>query len=372
MYSLEYDVVVIGAGRIGYIAALDLVNSSFDVLVVDVADERLKKFEELNVKTMVLDVLKADSLKSMFKGVKVVSTALPGPIAYNAVMRLLKLGFNVVDVSYYPEDVWSLEGYAVESKVVYVPDAGLAPGLSNVLIGRSKVELERLYRAYIYVGGVSHEPDDLLGLALTWSPIDLIEEYVRPARIIEGGKVKQVDPLELTGSIEIPKVGVMEYFVSDGLRTMLKTMRDVGEMRECTLRYPGHIEKMRFLKKLKLLDKYSLKFDGVEVDVRKFLARILEVAISNKFQDKVILYTYCEGVKGTSKYLLIKNYDAKSRTSAMSLTTGYMLSTTSKMVADELIEYHGIFPPENIGLDSKLYAHLVKELKDKGIVIERV
>jgi len=174
-------------------------------------------------------------------------------------MRLVDLGVNVVDVSYFPEDPYKLSDLALRRKVKIVIDAGFAPGLSNILLGKFSQKYGGLKVGRIYVGGLSMDPNIPLGLVLTWSAEDLIDEYVRPARIILNGKQLSVDPLSMVGRIEIPKLGLMEYFVSDGVRTMLKTFNDAVELVEYTLRYPGHINVMMTLKNLGFLSEASLK-----------------------------------------------------------------------------------------------------------------
>jgi len=64
----------------------------------------------------------------------------------------------------------------------------------------------------------------LLGLAATWNIHDLSKEYIWLARIIVNGKIKTVDFLEYLGNVIIPGRGYYEYFISDGLRTMLRSL----------------------------------------------------------------------------------------------------------------------------------------------------
>src|SRR5207247_432486 len=78
--------------------------------------------------------------------------------------------------------------------------------------------------------------------AAVFSPVDVIEEYVRPARYVENGHLVVRPALSDAEYIDFPEVGTLEAFNTDGLRTMAKTMK-VRNMKEKTMRYPGHIEK---------------------------------------------------------------------------------------------------------------------------------
>ncbi|MCJ7633582.1 hypothetical protein MUP77_14490 [Candidatus Bathyarchaeota archaeon] len=54
-------------------------------------------------------------------------------------------------------------------------------GLSNILVGHALMQLNRVDKIHVAVGGLPQSPQPPLGYAATWSVRDLIEEYVRPA-----------------------------------------------------------------------------------------------------------------------------------------------------------------------------------------------
>ena len=76
--------------------------------------------------------------------------------------------------------------------------------------------------------------------------------------------------MDLRGAKAIPDLEIIEFdtnesleaFNTDGLRTLLKTMSHVPNMKEKTLRYPGHVEYVRVLKESGFLDQDTINVNG--------------------------------------------------------------------------------------------------------------
>ena len=286
---------------------------------------------------------------------------------------MVDLGVNVVDVSYFPEDPWNLHELAVKRNVKLVVDAGFAPGLSNIVLGYFHAKSGGLRCARIYVGGLSENPNLPLGLIASWSIEDLVDEYIRPARAIVNGRIVEVDPLSLTGEINIPSLGHFEnfeYFVSDGIRTMLKTFRDVDELIEYTLRYKGHVKVMKLLRDLGLLSYGKIKVNDIEVDLVKFLARILERKLVRTGRDRVLMYIEAEsrtGIEG--KFVLDVGYDDKLGLTAMGKVTGFTQAEISKLILKGMVKDIGLIPPEYFGINISLHEKLMSALEKWNIKI---
>ena len=62
--------------------------------------------------------------------------------------------------------------------------------------------------------------------------------------------------------MEFAEVGTLEAFNSDGLRSLIRTMPDIPNMIERTLRYPGHIELMRVLRETGFFSKEAILVKG--------------------------------------------------------------------------------------------------------------
>ena len=94
---------------------------------------------------------------------------------------------------------------------------------------------------------------------------NLIDEYLREVSIIKGGKVVQVPALSGLEKIDFPGVGTLEAFYTDSLRSLVTSFPGATDLSEKTLRYPGHAEKIEFLKELGFFSEDPVMVQGVEV-----------------------------------------------------------------------------------------------------------
>jgi len=249
-------ILLLGCGNIGAVIALDLVNNiSVDELVlVDKDVQRINKVLERTgisrLSYLKLDVNDYSELVKVMKTFDLVIGALPGRYGFKCVKAAIEAGVNMVDVSYMPENILTIHNDALKNGVTIVPDMGIAPGLSNLLVGHAINMLSSVESIYIYVGGLPEKRVPPLDYIATWSIGDLIDEYLRRPKIISNGKIVEVDALSGLEELDFPGIGKLEAFYTDGLRTLLHTVKGVRDMWEKTLRYPGHIEKIRLLRDL--------------------------------------------------------------------------------------------------------------------------
>lgn len=357
--------IVVGVGNVGLRVLWDLASRGHEVVGLDSSYDSVERAREMGLEAEVGDASAVQMLAKRLGGVDAVLTALPGAIGYKVVERLVDQGFNVVDVSFFPEDPWPLMERAVRNNVTVVVDAGIAPGLSNFLVGAG-VRRIGARRARIFVGGVSSEPTDPLGLSATWSTEDLIDEYLRPARYIDMGSVRSVLPLEYTpGEINIPGVGMMEYFPTDGLRTLLRTYSGMEFMAEYTLRWPGHLRVIKALADVGLLDSKRISVEGCPITPRSCLASILRYRFRG-VRDLVVLLVELEGDGGVVKYRSI--VEADENWSAMAKATGSFQATIAELL------YRGMLPPglvvpEQIGSDRVLADMVGDGLTGRGVQV---
>jgi lysine 6-dehydrogenase len=362
-------IVVVGLGKIGLRLLWLLTRLGVETFGVSSSYEDVKKARNLGLEAYIGDVFSSKKLLQKYGMPDAVATALPGQIGFEAVAHLAKNGFNVVDVSFFPEDPLALNEIALKSKVSIVVDAGIAPGLSNILVGRGH-RLVKGKNAIIYVGGITREPDTPLGIAATWSVEDLLEEYVRPARLKRDGKVIRLDPLwSEEGRITIEGVGELEYFPTDGLRTLLYSLKDIPNLAEYTLRWPGHLDFMRNLAKLGFLSSNSLNVHGCPISPRSCLARVLENYVSNK-EDLVVLRVVVEGEKGTAYFQSI--IEPQDEWSAMSISTTAVQVALALEVAKGTVE-PGLHFPEEFGVSREHASRVMRFVQEWGVpVAERI
>ncbi|MEB3779356.1 MAG: NAD-binding protein [Desulfurococcales archaeon] len=360
-------VAVVGLGNIGFRVLWELNDLGYDVVGVDSSMDAVERARSIGVEGRIGDVLSIDSLQRILSDVDLAVTALPGSIGYRAVRNVASLGIDVVDVSFFPEDPMGLVDIAERNGVRIIVDAGVAPGLSNMLVAMGVKKIQGR-KARILVGGVSKKPDPPLGLASTWSSEDLIEEYVRPARAILDGRLVTLDPLGSNGgSIEFEGVGRLEYFPTDGLRSLLRTYGWMDELVEYTLRWPGHVEFMRNLKSLGFLDGHSIRVDSCIVAPRRFLAKSIERRYSDN-EDIVALMVVVERDGGRRvTYRMV--VEASGEWSAMAIATGGFQTAVARLLLSGKVGRRGLIFPEYIGESELLAGMVIEYLASRGITI---
>ncbi|GAB6102594.1 saccharopine dehydrogenase family protein [Thermococcus atlanticus] len=353
-------VLVLGAGNVGRAITYDLAREGkFDVYVGDANRERLRAVEKFAV-PMEIDASNFNGLVEAMKGFELVVGALPGRFGYSSVRAAIKAGVDMVDVSFMPENPLELRDEAERAGVTVIFDAGFAPGLSNILMGRIWQEVDELKEGHIYVGGLPKEPKPPLYYRITWSPHDLIEEYTRPARVIRDGRVTSVDPFE---DIKRVTVGEFEFeaFISDGLRSLLENVK-AERLEEWTLRWPGHLERMKVLRELGF-------FRPEHVDkTLEVIAPLMNYESPDFSIMQVIGKGILDGEEREIGYLL---YDEeKGGFTSMARVTGFTAAVIAHIVAEGSC-IPGIIPPEMLGMRIDTYARIMSELDERGIKIQR-
>jgi len=214
-----------------------------------------------------------------------------------------------------------------------------------------------------------------LGYVITWSASDLIDMYSRKVTIVKEGKTTRVEALTGLEETTFPGIGRVEAFYTDGLRTLLHTVKGVHEMWEKTLRYPGHVEKIELLKAMGFFDEEPLEIDGASVSPKDIATRLFERKLRKpEIRDVVAILIRVSGTKnGRDKiysYQILDRYDEKRKVTAMARTTAYTASVVTQLLAQRMIEEKGVVPPEKIGMNEKLYVKFVNEMLKRGIKIQ--
>ncbi|MEM0017820.1 MAG: saccharopine dehydrogenase C-terminal domain-containing protein [Candidatus Korarchaeum sp.] len=374
-------VAVLGAGSVGRAVIYDLYErvTGSNLLVVDSNPSNLAAASKMVSKAELkrVEIRDVDDLHRIMRDVDVAVNSLPGKFGRLSWIAAIKAKVDLVDISYSEDDPTAYNMQASEAGVTIVPDAGVAPGLSNMMAGRAYAQLEEVKELRIYVGGIPEEPVPPLGYLVTWSPEDLIEEYVRDARILENGSIKRKPALSDIERIYIPEVGELEAFLTDGLRTMLKTLKGVSFMVEKTLRWPGHAEKIELLRTLGYLSKEPLQFDGESVSPAQLTAKLLRERLKGDSRDLVVLIVHARGRRSPSdieiEYRMVDRYDPPTGLTALARTTAFVATGVVKLISEGSLPGPGVLPPEIIGMDEALFASIAEWLSWRGIrVVERV
>jgi lysine 6-dehydrogenase len=373
-------ILVLGCGNIGSVAARDIaINfASAEIVVADKDRDKARKVSKDiasdNVTYIQLDAADHQRLSTTLKDFALVLGFLPGGLGYRLAVACIKAGRNMVDVSYMAENPLNLNDEAEEAGVTIVPDCGLAPGISNLLVGHAAAGLDRVRTVRIMVGGLPEKPIPPLGYSITWSPESLIDEYTRTAGILQKGKKVEVEALTGLEKVKFPNLGELEAFYTDGLRTLLHTIRGADEMWEKTLRYPGHAEKIKALRALGFFDHADVKVGDVTVSPRKLTATLFEQRLHTpQIKDVVALRVEVSGTKNgrqsTYVYHLLDFYDEDQKVTAMARTTAYPASIIAQLILKKTLKRKGVVPLETIGRDNGLFTTTLSELQRRRIKV---
>jgi len=372
-------VIVLGCGKIGSVIAMDL-DKSLKGAEVTVADRSRGMAEAAasgieGAEWAVADVTDRPGTVEALRGFDLVVGALPGDYGYGALKAAVEARVNMVDISFAPEDPLGLHDAAKGAGITIIPDCGVAPGLSNMLVGYASSKLDRVRGAHIMVGGLPEYQVPPLGYTITWSAEGLIDEYMRGARIIEGGRVVEVPALSGLEEVEFPGVGTLEAFYTDGLRTLLRSMPGVESMWEKTLRYPGHVEKIGLLRELGFFGEEPVNVESVRVSPRLVTARILERSLRRPEVGDILAMTVeVAGERGGEearfRYRILDRFDEEGKVTAMARTTAYTASIVAQKLAKGEVEERGVVPPERLGMDEGLFEDILSELRGRGVQVE--
>jgi len=368
-------VIVLGAGLVGGPMALDLArNGEFEVTSADRSAEALARLSGVaGITTIQMDLDNADALKTLVKQHDLVISAVPGFMGFRTMERIIECGRNAVDIAFFPEDMFLLDAKAKEMNVTAICDIGVAPGMSNVLIGYGASMLDTLEKGITYVGGLPVVRTWPFEYKAVFSPIDVIEEYTRPARYIDGGRLVVREALSDPEMIDFPNIGTLEAFNSDGLRTLATTVKG-DYLIEKTLRYKGHIEKMAVLRDTGFFDKEPILINGVMISPLEFTARLLfpKWKLQPGEEDLTIMRIITEGLKNgiRQRYTwdLYDRLDKVTGVHSMARTTGYTATMVARLLSKGLYSHKGISAPEYLGKDASIVKFLLDGLKERGVV----
>jgi lysine 6-dehydrogenase len=343
------NVLVLGAGIQGRVVARALERREAAVRLADLTPPP---------GGVVLDARDADAVAAAARGCDVAVTSLPAAIGTIALPALLAAGVPTVDTSFTVDLPFDLDADARRAGVPVLVDFGVAPGLSHVLAAALVRELGEVASLRILVGGVPLVPPAAFHHAVYFHALDLLDEYLRPARLRRGGRDETVDPLSETTRWADAEAGALEAAPSDGLRSLLTSFPDVPEMEELTLRVPGHLDVMRQLRDLGLLDAAALPGTATSLE-RRFPGA--------DHPDRVLLEVHAERGDETRAYRVhVEHGDGLT---AMSRATAFTAAAGAVVLAERGFDVPGVHAPEALGADATEL--VLAELASDSIRVER-
>lgn len=365
-------VVVLGAGMVGRAIALDI-KKRCNVTVVDINQDNLMKFDnDFQIDTTTQNLADKAALDRVILNADLVISAVPGSMGFETLKRIIENGKNVIDIAFFPEDAFELEELAIKNDVTAIVDCGVAPGISNLLLGYHNQNM-RVESFTCLVGGLPVERIWPFEYKAPFSPADVIEEYIRPARFVENGKIVIKEALSDPELIYFDQIGTLEAFNTDGLRSLIKTI-DAPNMIEKTLRYPGHIDKIRVLKGAGFFNSVAVDIDGQKIVPLEVSSHLLikQWKLEDDEEEFTVMRISISGTENnkpkTYVYNILDRFDPVTKISSMARTTGYTCTAAANLVLDGDFQRKGICPPEYIGEKDENVNYILNYLKKRNIV----
>jgi saccharopine dehydrogenase-like NADP-dependent oxidoreductase len=369
---MKTKIIILGAGLVGRPIALDLANDSeFKVSVADINKPKLRAIKQKGLQKIQADLSSSRELRSLVTDFDIVVNAVPGFMGYKSLRNCIEAGKDVVDIAFYPEDVFGLSELAKVNDVRVISDMGVAPGMSNLLVGAAAEKLDHVNKVDIYVGGLPKVRTQPWEYKAVFSPADVIEEYTRPARLVENGKIVTKPALTEIELLEFEKPGTLEAFNSDGLRSLMFTIK-ADNMHEKTLRYPGYAEKIKLLDSNGFFSSKKVDVNGTKVSPLAMTSKLLfeQWKLQENEADFTIMRIIVEGIASGKNmrytYDLYDEFHPKTGIHSMARTTGYAATMAVRLLAEGLYTETGISIPEYLGKDKNIVRFMLRGLRKRG------
>jgi|TARA_B110000881_G_scaffold214836_1_gene227907 saccharopine dehydrogenase-like NADP-dependent oxidoreductase len=359
-------IVVLGAGLVGGVMAQDLAKDH-QVTTIDISQDNLDKLDS-NISKICADISDTSILHKYIKDCDLVIGAVPGFMGYKMMKDVISAGKNIVDISFYPEDPFGLDELAKENNVIAVMDCGVAPGMGNIIFGYHNNTMQ-ISNYECLVGGLPVKREWPYEYQAVFSPIDVIEEYIRPARFVQNKQLIIKEALSETELIEFEEIGTLESWNSDGLRSLIKTMPHVPNMIEKTLRYPGCVEYLKVLRSSGFFSYDKININGVDIRPIDVTSKLLFPKWEMKEGDqdftvmRIIMKGKEDGEEVSYRYDLLDRYE--NNTISMARTTGFTCTAVANLVLDKKYTRIGISPPEYLGEN---FENVREYLKQRNVI----
>jgi lysine 6-dehydrogenase len=368
---MSKKVIVLGCGLVGKAIAQDLA-SKYEITAADLQTDTFDLLSQAGIRTIQADLYDPGQIENLIPEYDLVVGALPGHLGYQTLEKVIRAGKNIVDISFMPEDYFQLDDLARSKKVTAVVDCGVAPGMSNILLGyyHKKIKIDS-FRCY--VGGLPLIHEWPYQYKAVFSPIDVIEEYTRPARYIENGQLITKESLSDLETLDFKSIGKLEAWNSDGLRSLIRTI-DIPNMIEKTLRFPGTTDYLKVLRDTGFFSYQEMDINGKKIRPIDLTTKLLFPMwkLKQGEGDFTVMKIIIKGIeKGEPReYIcdLYDQYNAESDVLSMARTTGYTCTAVVDLILSKGFRSTGICPPEYIGYEEKNFKFIMDYLRKRNVV----
>ena len=167
---------------------------------------------------------------------------------------------------------------------------------------------------------------------------------------------------------------VAGYALTARVRSIIYTMPHIPNMKEKTLRYPGHVEYIRVLKESGFFAAEKIEVNGDMISPIDFTSKILfnEWKLGETEEEITVMRVTLKGENANGQieevvYNLYDEYSAETKTSSMARTTGYTATAAANLFLDGLFNEKGVFPPELVGKHEACFNYFLAYLEERNI-----
>jgi len=379
--------LILGCGLQGRVIAYDILKfdpGSF-VTIADIDDNNLAIAKDLIKDTGLsvekIDVFNISETAGIMADADVIVNSLPHnwdttKAFYDSLTKVK--GKKAILTDYWLwEKHYEFDEILKKADSLVIPGLGIEPGFGNICGGQLAYEFDELFEFYIYVGGIPAErgraPMDYM---ILFNVEALLDMCLTPPVVIRDGNLAVEKPLSVSEKFLIPGYGEMEAFITDGLFSLCKTLREKGVKNACeyTLRHPGFCKSLEVFKDAGFFSKEPVVIDGASVRPLDVSEAVLSKLMVKDPDIPDITYLYAVGKgrkdgKYTQKsYELIAKSDDSAGITSMEIATAYPSSIAAIIAAHDNGGARGVVEPECFFIGDKFHL-MVEELAKRGIFV---
>ncbi|MFA5671550.1 MAG: saccharopine dehydrogenase family protein [Synergistaceae bacterium] len=395
-----FTVLQLGYGMQGKASLEDILEnkSITKVMVADISDEIWalpEKLKDQRVEPVKLDMRDENSVLELMRKSDVIIELLPGEYALPAAKLAAEAGVSLVSAMYLfnpgeqdetkkelqREEISRLNETAKSKGITILEEFGMDPGIDLVLGAKAVEELDEVKVFHSYGAGFPEleASSNPIRYKFTWSVIGVMRSYLRPARVIKGGKIVDI-PADCMFEednmhfLKLPEFdSKLECFANGDSVTFSEIFRldkTISSMGRYICRWPGTGAFWSVMAKSGFLSSTPIMTTSGEIAPASFCAALLggqeQFRYSEDERDVALIRSDVRGYKNGEPLRvvlqIIDKRDLKSGLTAMQRTVGFPMSIGAQMILDGRISQRGIVNPVSVPFEP-----FIEELEKRGI-----
>lgn len=395
-----FTVLQLGYGMQGKASLEDILEnkSITKVMVADISDEIWalpEKLKDQRVEPVKLDMRDENSVLELMRKSDVIIELLPGEYALPAAKLAAEAGVSLVSAMYLfnpgeqdetkkelqREEISRLNETAKSKGITILEEFGMDPGIDLVLGAKAVEELDEVKVFHSYGAGFPEleASSNPIRYKFTWSVIGVMRSYLRPARVIKGGKIVDIPADSMFEEdnmhfLKLPEFdSKLECFANGDSVTFSEIFRldkTISSMGRYICRWPGTGAFWSLMAKSGFLSSTPIMTTSGEIAPASFCAALLggqeQFRYSEDERDVALIRSDVRGYKNGEPLRvvlqIIDKRDLKSGLTAMQRTVGFPMSIGAQMILDGRISQRGIVNPVSVPFEP-----FIEELEKRGI-----